>query len=95
MKIVKLIKFPLVCLLILAPFIAWLVFGDQGLLRLYQARQERDAHREKIRLLNQENQLLLDEIDRLRHDMEYVENVVRRELNLVKDDEIIYRFEEK
>jgi cell division protein FtsB len=34
----------------------------------------------------------LDEIQRLRSDREYVENLGRREMGLVKEDEIMYRF---
>ena len=50
---------------------------------------------DKIRRLAEENQDLLEEIDRLRTDMKYVESVARRQLNLIKENEVIYRFEKK
>lgn len=50
---------------------------------------------DKIRRLAGENQDLLEEIDRLRTDMKYVESVARRQLNLIKENEVIYRFEKK
>ena len=37
---------------------------------------------------------LLEQIDRLQKDKEYIETVARRELNLIKKDEIIYRFDQ-
>ena len=55
---------------------------------------ERQAYLDNIRLLAEENRALLDEIHRLRSDMKYVESVARKELNLVKENEVIYRFEE-
>lgn len=83
----------MLCLLI--GIVAWLGFGEQGLIHLYRTEMERQAHTDKIRRLAQENQALLEEIDRLRTDIKYVELVVRRQLNLIKENEVIYRFEKK
>ena len=73
----------------------WLCFGDQGLVRLYQTEAERQACGDRIRFLAQENQALMDEIRRLRTDMQYVEWVARKELNLVKENEMVFRFKER
>ena len=83
---------PLIVLCFLAAIVAWLAFGEQGLIRLYRTEMERQSHMEKIHKLAEENQALLDEIHRLRTDMKYVEAVVRKELHLVKENEVIYRF---
>ena len=53
---------------------------------------ERQAHVDKIRLLAEENRTLMEEVRRLRNDMNYVESLARRELNLIKKNEVIYRF---
>jgi len=45
-----------------------------------------------IRGLEEKNKLLATEIRRLREDRQYLESVARKELGLVKDNEIIYRF---
>jgi len=88
-------KIPLIILCLLIGIVAWLGFGEQGLIHLYRTEMERQAHMDKIRRLAKENQDLLEEIDRLRTDMKYVESVARRQLNLIKENEVIYRFETK
>ena len=71
---------------------AWLGYGEKGLVHLYRTRMERQACRERIRRLAKENQALFDEVQRLRTDMTYVESVARKELNLIRKNEVIYRF---
>ena len=71
---------------------AWLAFGDRGLLDLYSMEMQRQACIERIEQLSRENQELQKELELLSHDMEYVETLIRRKLNLVKDNEVIYRF---
>jgi len=44
-----------------------------------------------IKELEEKNKLLAAEIRRLREDRQYLESVARKELGLVKDNEIIYR----
>jgi cell division protein FtsB len=54
--------------------------------------KERQLYLAKIRRLEKTNQELLEQINRLRNDKEYIETVARRELGLVKKDEIIFIF---
>lgn len=88
-------KIPLIVLCLLIGIVAWLGFGEQGLIHLYRTEMERQAYMDKIQRLAEENQRLMEEIDRLRTDMKYVESVARRQLNLIKENEVIYRFEKK
>jgi cell division protein FtsB len=88
----NILKFSLLTLLILGLVVAWLGFGERGFIHLYRMDRERQTYLEKINKLERENRELLDEIQRLRSDREYVESLGRRELGLVKDDEIMYRF---
>ena len=88
-------KFALLILCFLAPLLAWLGFGDHGLIHLYHKEMERQARVETIRQLAEENQSMLEEIRRLRTDMEYIELVARKELNLIKQNELVYRFDKK
>ena len=39
-----------------------------------------------------ENEALIEEVHRFRTDMTYVESVARNELNLIRENEVIYRF---
>ena len=89
------LKFSLFALLFLGLVAAWLGFGERGFIHLYRMDLERQAYTERIKKLERENRELLDEIQRLRSDREYVESIGRKDLGLVKDDEIMYRFEKK
>ena len=91
----NILKFSLLALLFLGLVVAWLGFGERGFIHLYQMDRERQTYLEKIKVLERENQDLLDEIRLLRSDRDYVENLGRREMGFVKEDEIIYRFETK
>jgi cell division protein FtsB len=84
-------KIPLILICILGPIVGLLVFGEQGLIHLYHTEMERQAYTERIRQLTEENQALLDEIHRLRKDMKYVESVARKNFNMIKSNEVIYR----
>jgi cell division protein FtsB len=86
------LKFSFIALLFLGLIVAWLGFGERGFIHLYRMEEDRRAHLERIRKLEKENQELLEEIKRLRTDKEYLESVARKELGLIKDNEILYRF---
>lgn len=85
-------KISLITLIFLGLIMAWLAFGERGFIHLYRMEKERQAYLEKIRELERANQELLEEIDRLRNDEEYIESEARRELGLVRENELIYRF---
>lgn len=87
-----LLKFAFIAILFLGLIVTWLAFGESGFIRLFQMEKERQAYEEKIHRLESANQKLLEQINRLRHDKEYIESIARRELGLVKDNEIMYRF---
>ena len=91
-KIKRLLKIPLIGLCLFFLSVIWLWFGEGGFARLYRSEAERQSCIERIHRLAKENQTLLDEVKLLRTDMKYVESVARRELNLVKENEVIYRF---
>jgi cell division protein FtsB len=80
--------------LFLALMAAWLGFGERGFIHLYKIEKERQAYADKIRDLELENQKLLDEINRLRSDEDYIESQARKELGLLKDGEVLYRFKQ-
>jgi len=55
-------------------------------------QKEREECLAIIRDIEEKNRLLAAEIRRLGEEKEYFESVARKELGLVKDNEIIYRF---
>jgi len=86
------LKFTLISLIFLGLVFVWLAFGEHGFIHLYRMEKERQTYLEKIRKLEKVNQELLEQINMLRNDKEYIESVVKRELGLIKENEIIYRF---
>jgi len=70
----------------------WLIFGRHALLDLYKMQKENERSLAVIKELEEKNKLLAAEIRKLREDRQYLESVARKELGLVKDNEIIYRF---
>lgn len=84
----------LILLLILSP-LTWLVFGERGLVALYRKTREFNNQADKIRQLAEENRRLRKEVDRLRSEIGVVESLVRKEWNLVKGDEILFRFKKR
>ena len=90
-----LFKFTLFFLFLVTLMVAWLGFGEHGFVHLYRMEKERAVHIERISRLERENQELLEEIQRLRTDQAYIEAMGRRELGLVKNEEILYRFDHK
>ncbi len=73
----------LFCLLI------FIIFGENGFADLKQLKTERDILLKKNDELNQKNLSLCREIERLKNDPEYVENVARKELGVIGRDEVV------
>jgi cell division protein FtsB len=88
-EVLKLSGFGLLFLFLMA---LWLGFGERGFIHLYKMEKERQVYVQKIQNLELENRELLEEINRLRSDKEYIESQGRRELGLVRDGEVLYRF---
>lgn len=88
----KAFKISLFSLIFFCLLASWLAFGERGLIYLYEKDKERQAYLEKIRELKEENQRLMEEIDRLRNDNDYIVETARKELGMVREGEVIYRF---
>lgn len=76
-------------------FLLVVVFGDNGLLEL---KHRHDTHAELTQAndaLTQANVRLSRTIERLQHDPEFVEALARRELGMIRADELIFQFQSK
>lgn len=89
------VKFSFIALLFVALIVAWVGFGERGFIHLYRMEKERQSYIERIRILEKENQQLLGEIKRISSDKKYIESFVRRDLGLVKENEMLYRFNKR
>ena len=78
-------------ILILFSLLLLIIFGDNGLVDFVLIKGERDSLIEKNEKLNQENLNMYREIDRLKNDPKFVENVVRQELGVIAKDEVIFK----
>ena len=77
--------------LALASLLFFIIFGEHGLIDLNTLKSERDQLAEKSEQLTLKNLSLSVEIDRLKHDPKYIENVARQELGMVGEDELILK----
>jgi len=68
-------------------------FGEKGIFNLLRLRKEVARIKEKNVQLEEENQKLKEEVKRLQSDKRYIEEIARKELGMVKEGEIIYRFD--
>lgn len=78
-------------ILILFSLLLLIIFGDNGLVDFVLIKGESDRLVEKNEKLNQENLNMYREIDRLKNDPKFVENVVRQELGVIGKDEVIFK----
>lgn len=85
-------RFPLWASLLLLLVLAAALFGERGILRGVQANREKEALQAEVQRIEAVNLELRKEIEALRSDRRYIEGVARRELGLVKEDELVYQF---
>jgi cell division protein FtsB len=78
---------------ILVAVVATVVFfSHRGLYQIYRLRQERLRLDQENARLAEENARLTRTIDRLQHDPEMIQEFIRRELNFIKKNEVIFQF---
>ncbi|MEE8397772.1 MAG: septum formation initiator family protein [Desulfobacterales bacterium] len=78
-------------ILFLVSMFPFIIFGENGLADLNLLREERDDIIEKNEMLTKENLAKYREIDRLKDDPKYIEDVARDELGMVKEGEVIIK----
>lgn len=71
---------------------AYLIFGSNGLLHVHFLKQQKADLDDKVHALRQENARLTEQLRRLQTDQEYLEQVIRDKLGLVKSDEALILF---
>lgn len=69
----------------------FIVLGENGLTDLHRLKMERDRLVQNNVKLKQENLSLYREINRLKNDPKYIENVARQELGVIGKDEVILK----
>jgi len=74
---------------------AWTVFGPYGFLKYYRVARELKQIEIKNEELRQANNELQHEINRLKKDPAYLEEVARQQYGFIRKNEVIYDFPEK
>ncbi|MBM4332147.1 MAG: septum formation initiator family protein [Deltaproteobacteria bacterium] len=70
------------------------IFGGRGLMQIYHLKEEREKIKVANARLDEENQKLAHQVERMKNNKkEEVEKIAREELGLVKKGEIIYKFD--
>jgi len=69
----------------------FIVFGENGLVDLNRLKAERDGLLKKNAELSRKNLSLYHEIERLKNDPKYIEDVARQELGVIGKDEVILK----
>lgn len=85
-------RLPIVPILLVLLLLGFALFGDRGILRVMQAGRQKAVLQEEVRKLEVINAGLRQEIESLRSDRRYLEAIARKELGMVKDDELVYQF---
>jgi len=68
------------------------ILGGHGLMRWLQSDQDKKALTVELEKIEGQNARTRREIDSLMHNEKYIEMIARRDLGMVKADEIIYQF---
>jgi cell division protein FtsB len=89
-KIMLVLAIMTMCLMLL-----FIVFGENGLTDLYKLKMEKDNLSKKSDELKKKNLSLYREIERLKNDPGYVEDVARKELGVIGKDEVIIKVKKK
>ncbi|MDD2273191.1 MAG: septum formation initiator family protein [Desulfuromonadaceae bacterium] len=85
----KMYVIPAACL---AFILFFTVFGDKGLLRIFELRQDKSKIEERLASSRADNEKLKREIVALKSDRRYLESIARKDFGLVRSNEVIYQF---
>ena len=77
--------------LIFFSFAIVFIFGDHGLLKLYNIKNERKEIQKKISQLREEKEILKNEKSKIENDLDYIEKIAREKYKMVKPGEKIFK----
>ena len=76
----------------LAFILFFTVFGDRGLLRIFELKQDKAKIEARLADSRDDNEKLKYEIVALKSDRRYLESIARKDFGLVRSNEVIYQF---
>jgi cell division protein FtsB len=69
-----------------------LMFGDIGVIKYYELRQNKKRLESELKRIDRENKALNEQVNALKKDPFYIEKYAREEYGLAKPDEFIFQF---
>ena len=82
--------FTICLLMVIFLLFAYAIFGSRGVLRIVQAEKQKKELQLRLVDLQQRQQQLRHEIERLQKDKTYWEQLARTKLGMVREGELIY-----
>lgn len=82
-------------LALLAVLLGFALFGDRGILHMMKLSGQKEVLSQAVAEVESQNEALRVEINSLRSDRRYIEQVARTELGMVRDDELVFQFSDK
>ena len=71
---------------------AWVLFSPQGALQYYHLKKKIKTANNENQELREKNLQLRQEIEKLKNNSDYLEEVARKKLGLIKKNEIVFTF---
>ncbi|MDY0360011.1 MAG: septum formation initiator family protein [Desulforegulaceae bacterium] len=81
--------FSIFFLIISFVYFCYIIFNDQGYLKVKELEAARNTLEENNLKIENEIENLSRKVVRLKNDPKYIEHIIRNEFNMVKEDEIV------
>ena len=85
-------KTTLIYVIAVSLLLIYTFFSERGLIRVYELSMERDYIKTKSSKLDIENNILQSQGMALKSNFNEMEKTARAELDLVREDEVLYKF---
>jgi len=85
----------MVFVLLLVLIIGLTIFGERGFIHIMRLQKEFNEIEKNNSILKIENEKIKIEVINLKNNLRYLEELSRNELGLAREDELIYRPEQK
>ena len=72
--------------------IGWLFFSPSGILAYYNVKKQLAEVHSENEQLKEKNRLLQEKIDKIQNDPAFLEQLARKDYNLLKKDELLFTF---
>ncbi|MGK2906173.1 MAG: FtsB family cell division protein [Desulfuromonadales bacterium] len=82
-------------LALVALLLGFALFGDRGILHMLKLSGQKADLSQKLAEFETQNEELRAEITALRSDRRYIERIARTELGMVRDDELVFQFNDR